>query len=299
MQALFSLLLSALQIIFFLCAETSSQSTTVLNYCYGANYNPSSPYSSNLHRILDDIILSAPNSPTLYFTSAAGNSSSQIFGLAQCRPDTSIKLCSSCLSRASAALIAGACGLNKSAAIRNDNCILRYSDNRFFGDPMLTPLEGRYEVENASHPEIFSGRVERLMKEVSNAAAAAESRFSVNSSVQKDVYGMAWCTRDLSSSDCLQCLNWLMQVLVITKVGAEVETVSCVVRFETYLFFSQPFVTPPPISPPFAGDVSNSRTDGGTGEMIDLDRLIYVSDEFLITLNVSSWKTRNSVLLAD
>ncbi|KAH0454678.1 hypothetical protein IEQ34_016602 [Dendrobium chrysotoxum] len=267
MQALFSLLLSALQIIFFLSTKTSSQSTTVLTYCFGANYNSSSPYSTNLHRILADITHSVPNLPSLYSTSAAGNSSSsQLFVLAQCRPDSSKELCSSCLSRASSTLMAGVCGRNKSAAIRNDYCLLRYSDNRFFGIPMLTPLEGRYEIENASKPKVFSGRVKRLMQKVSDAAAAAESRFAANSSHQKDVYGMAWCTRDLSSSDCLQCLYWAMSVLVMTKVGAQVESVSCAVRFEKYLFFSQQLVTSPPLPSAFSGDGDNSGIDSGTGQ---------------------------------
>ncbi|KAK8961380.1 Cysteine-rich receptor-like protein kinase 8 [Platanthera guangdongensis] len=265
MPPLFPLLLSRLLITLLLPTKTPSQSTTasLLIYCSGGSYNSSSPYSSNLRRLLADASLSAANSPTLFTTIAEGNSSSNIFVLAQCRPDSFSELCSTCLTLAASTLLAGGCGRNKSAAIRYDYCLLRYSENPFFSTPKLTPLRSGYSIENATQPEIFGGLVERLMQQVSNEAAAAESRFAAMSTDRREVYGMAWCTRDLSSSDCLQCLYWASSAIVKTKVGGHVDCVSCSVRFETYLFYSQPLVTPPPIPSEFSGEGNHSSTTAG------------------------------------
>ncbi|KAG0501492.1 hypothetical protein HPP92_001564 [Vanilla planifolia] len=241
----FSLFLPTLQIFFLLSAKTYSQSSPLLTVCTNGTYDPSSHYASILRRLVTDLTASVPHSPTLFSTASAGNSSSPAFALAQCRPDASSDLCSSCILLAATESLGAGCGLNNSAAIRYDYCLLRYSDVNFFGYPMSTPIWRRNNIQNASQPAEFGAKVEYLLQSISMSAAASDSRFAANSSEMREIYGMAWCTRDLSSGDCLDCLRQAISVLGKESVGAQAESVSCAVRFETHLFFSQSF-TPSP-----------------------------------------------------
>ncbi|KAH0454574.1 hypothetical protein IEQ34_016498 [Dendrobium chrysotoxum] len=77
---------------------------------------------------------------------------------------------------------------------------------------------------------------------------------------------MAWCTQDLSSSDCQQCLDGMAGRLPVDKVGGQVMTVSCITRFETYSFLS---VLPPPSTaeePPRPSPVAVEDGNSGNGK---------------------------------
>ncbi|PKA52385.1 Cysteine-rich receptor-like protein kinase 8 [Apostasia shenzhenica] len=260
-------LLPPLQIILllFLAAKSSAQQTIYLVYCGNTNYTSPSAYESNLHALISNLTASTPNLPSLYSNITVGsNPSSQIYGLAQCRPDATPATCFDCLNR-SAAAAAGdrvpifgggsGCPLRKSASLRADLCVLRYSDQRFFSKPEETSDLSLAHNANASDPDRFRQRVNDLMAEITPEAAKAESRFAVgvsNSSNLEDIYGMAWCTRDLYSDDCLLCLQQAIGDLESTSVGARVFLVSCSLRFETYAFFSQSPPSPPPPPQPAA-----------------------------------------------
>ncbi|PKA52386.1 Cysteine-rich repeat secretory protein 38 [Apostasia shenzhenica] len=257
------LLLLPLQsiLLLLLAAKSSAQQTILFIDCGNTTYTSPSPYESNLHALISNLTASIPTLPSLYSNITVGNTpSSQIYGLAQCRPDASPATCLDCLNR-SAAAASGAevpifgggrgCPLRKSASVSADLCVLRYSDRSFFSQPDESKHLRLRNVVNASDPERFSERVNALMEEIIPEAAKAESRFAVRvskSSNLEDIYAMAWCTRDLYSRDCLHCLNQTMGYLPSTYVGGRVFLVSCSLRFETYAFFSTPAA--PPAVPP-------------------------------------------------
>ncbi|KAK8942684.1 putative cysteine-rich repeat secretory protein 22 [Platanthera zijinensis] len=217
-----------------------------LTYCSGDNFTSPSLYESDLRRLLSFLIASTPFSYSYYAISTFPNSSSpQIFGLAQCRPDSSVSLCSSCLSQ-SAALAAsdstGGCGNRKSAALRYDLCLLRYSDQSFFGavERRIFVYSG-WDANNASL--ILRLEIENLVTDsLLEQAASSSEKFAVGIANLIDgsekTYGMAWCSMDLEGSDCRKCLGAAMDGMTPGKEKGRAAVVSCEVRFDTIPFFS-------------------------------------------------------------
>ncbi|PKA52389.1 Cysteine-rich receptor-like protein kinase 10 [Apostasia shenzhenica] len=251
-------------LLLFLAAKSSAQEPILLAYCGNTNYTSPSPYESNLDVLISNLTASTPNFTSLYSTVTVGSTpSTQIYGLAQCRPDASPATCFDCLNRSAAAAAGdvvptfggGDCFPHRrSASVRADHCVLRYSDQNFYSQleesnylPLMNPA-------NASDPERFSQRVNALMEKIMPEAAKAESRFAAgvsnSSNLDDNIYGMAWCTRDLYSADCLLCLQRAAGSLPTRQVGGQVDKVSCTVRFDIQAFFSSSAVpsVPPPES---------------------------------------------------
>ncbi|EHA8588677.1 putative Cysteine-rich receptor-like protein kinase 25 [Cocos nucifera] len=261
-----------------------SQNDPILTYCAGdTNYTVPSTFSSNLELLLSNFT-SSPRDGGYFSTATAGaDSSAPAYGLAQCRPDASASDCSTCLNR-SAAAAAARCLLRKSAAIRFDLCILRYSDQSFFGQLEEDPTEMLKNANNASDPTVFNRQMKDLMDEISSQAAGRESKFAVgitNYSDYGDIYEMAQCTRDLSETDCSTCLDQavgLLPTCCYGSIGGQVVKVSCAVRFETDSFFSLSLVPPPP-----PGSSSSPNSGNGTDTTGDGPTKIYSQNDPILT----------------
>ncbi|KAI0497840.1 hypothetical protein KFK09_021078 [Dendrobium nobile] len=243
-------LFSLLTIIQSITVQTFSQvdqNNPFVTDCHGENFTSSSPYDSNLHLLLHELINSTPNSPTFFFLN--NSTSPQIFGLAQCRPDITPAVCSTCLNQSvEASLNNKGCGLKKSFANRAGNCLIRYSDQTFYNS-LEEKLFIHYSyTENASAS--FNSRVNILMKRLMSSAAAAVLKFAVgvaNDSVDApNIYGMGWCSLDLASSDCAQCLRNVFDRIPAGKTQGSGAFVSCHLRFETYQFYSNSTLLPAP-----------------------------------------------------
>ncbi|KAK8961562.1 putative cysteine-rich repeat secretory protein 22 [Platanthera guangdongensis] len=232
----------------FLCYSLN-ETTPFLTYCSGDNFTSPSLYESDLRRLLSFLIASTPFSSSYYAISTFPNSSSpQIFGLAQCRPDSTVSLCSSCLNQ-SASMAAsdstGGCGNRKSAALRYDLCLLRYSDQSFFGavENRIFVYSG-WDANNASL--ILRLEIENLVRDsLIEQAVSTREKFAmgytslINGSGK--IYGMVWCSMDLEGSDCRKCLGADMDGMVPGKEKGRAAVVSCEVRFDPVQFFSLVF----------------------------------------------------------
>ncbi|PKA52391.1 Cysteine-rich receptor-like protein kinase 10 [Apostasia shenzhenica] len=243
-------------LVLFLASKSSGEESILLAYCGNTTYAPASPYKSNLDALISKLTASTPNLSSLYSNITLGNTpSSQIYGLAQCRPDVSPAICFDCLNR-SAAAAAGdgvpifgggsGCPLQKSASVRADHCVLRYSDQSFYSQPEVPYYLPISNTVDASDPEYHSQRTNGLLEDLKSKSANKESRFDVGVTADSPkIYGMAWCTIDLNSDNCLLCLNGAAKYLPSMHVGGQVVTVSCSLRFETSPFFSLSMVDPP------------------------------------------------------
>lgn len=246
--------LVSLHIILFLAGETSSQSLPNLSYCSGSNYTSPSSFETNLRHLLSKLTIGTANSTSFFSTYTVGSpASSQVFGLAQCRFDSSPTICSNCLR--SAATMAGlnqlrGCDRNTSAAFRYDYCFLRYSDIPFFGIPEMNIVVTLSSNTDASDNPVFGKMVQGLVKEILPAAATSDLRYAAaagnKSEFETNMFGIAWCTMDLRSSDCLQCLNLAALHLPTERTGGEAAMVSCTIRFSTVQFYSKPILAAPP-----------------------------------------------------
>ncbi|KAH0454584.1 hypothetical protein IEQ34_016508 [Dendrobium chrysotoxum] len=254
---LFSLLTFILSITVQTYSQVDQDNPFVAD-CHGENFTLSDPYDSNLRLLLNELIASTPKSPSFFFFNIS--TSPQIFGLAQCRPDVTSAVCSACLNNSAVASFNNkGCGLKKSFANRAGHCLLRYSDQTFYNRLEEKLFVYYLHTQNASAS--FNRRVNILMKSVMASAAAAVLKFAVrvaNDSVDEpNIYGMGWCSMELSSNDCAQCLSNVLDGIPAGKNWGNGAFVSCHLRFETYQFYSNPpLLAPPPEAgapPPEAG----------------------------------------------
>ncbi|KAM0943868.1 putative protein kinase RLK-Pelle-DLSV family [Dioscorea sansibarensis] len=252
---------------------TLSQNTPTFHDCpTDSNYTTPSTFATNLALLLPNLTTTASNSATLFSTSFIDST----YGLAQCRPDASSLDCATCLNR-SATSFSTYCPSGSNAAIRFDYCLLRYSSSNFFSQLDDSPVRILANVGNASDPTVFNRRLDNLMDEIMPEASQSTSRFSVgtNFSAIEDIYAMLQCTRDLSASDCRQCLERVVGTIQSScsgKIGCQVLTVSCTARYETSAFFSSSLLSSPPPAapevsppPPPANGGTESTEGGGNG----------------------------------
>ncbi|KAH7662222.1 Non-specific serine/threonine protein kinase protein [Dioscorea alata] len=253
-------------VLFQMLKKTNSQDSPILLNCPpDSNYTIPSTYKTNLDRLLSNLIVSASESPILFANASIGT----VHALAQCRADASIANCTACLNL-SISTFAIQCPRQRSAAIRFDLCLVRYSDLPFFSQ--LSSDTPRIIVNggNASNPSALNQQLNVLMDEASSDAPKSPERFAVgvrNFSQFEYIFGMVECTRDLSSGDCARCLAEVVSLLPINgfgKIGARVFRINCVARFEIYAFFPFSLLPSPPPGngPGSTGSRTTTMTDG-------------------------------------
>ncbi|XP_058072819.1 cysteine-rich receptor-like protein kinase 10 [Magnolia sinica] len=267
--------------VFFLFQSSiSAQQNPILNICDSpGNYTNGSAYETNLKFLLSSLTINASSSNGYYNTSS-GADPDRVYGLAQCRGDISSGSCRECLNTSMVEIVRR-CANKKQAVIRFDYCLLRYSDQRFFSQLQNGVIVYVWNVQNASDPVLFNQRLGVLMQNLSTTAAnePSASKFatdSINFSDFSNIYGLVQCVRDLSNSDCYSCLQSMVGRIPTCcsgKIGGQVLSVSCNIRYEiTSFFLSSPRPPPPPVealpppalAPPPHDEDSNSTNTSNT-----------------------------------
>ncbi|KAK2650407.1 hypothetical protein Ddye_017896 [Dipteronia dyeriana] len=250
-----SLKLIATTLFFFACLfyafdPTESQNITY-SYCdTGNNYTSGSVFEQNLNFTLTSLASDA--SRTGFYTTAIGQNTNKVYGLVLCRGDISDQDCQACASTASIEIIKQCSSNNKEAAIGYENCLLRYSDWRFFSTVDSSPKFMAYNVNNVTDPVVFNRHLGNLLGTLSSNAASSTSKFSVghtNFSDFQNINAMVQCTRDLAENSCSNCLLDIIRFIPRCcngKQGGQVFSLSCNLRFEIYPFFL--LSSPPPAS---------------------------------------------------
>ncbi|GAB4842785.1 hypothetical protein Ancab_012761 [Ancistrocladus abbreviatus] len=95
----------------------------------------------------------------------------------------------------------------------------------------------------ASNPNSFNEKAKSFLTQLSQKASAIGRYYATGLSGAVDgstrLYGLAQCTWDLSSENCMKCLSEIISELPSCcngKLGARVFYGSCYIRFETYNF---------------------------------------------------------------
>ncbi|KAK3184322.1 hypothetical protein Dsin_031608 [Dipteronia sinensis] len=250
-----SLKLTAIHLFFISCLfhvfdPTESQNITYYYCDTGSNYTSGSVFEQNLNLTLTSLASNA--SVTGFFTTEIGQNLNTVYGLVLCRGDISDQDCQSCASTASIEIIKQCSNNNKEAAIGYDNCLLRYSDWRFFYTVDSSPKLMAYNENNVTDPVVFKLRLGDLLRTLSSNAASSISKFSVgqtNFSDFQNINAMLQCTRDLAGNSCSNCLQDIIRYIpqfCNGKEGCRVFSLSCNLRFEIYPFFL--LSSPPPAS---------------------------------------------------
>ncbi|PNT60747.1 hypothetical protein BRADI_5g03897v3 [Brachypodium distachyon] len=231
----------------------------------GGNYTANSTYSSNLSLLAATLPLNASSSPTLFATATAGQSPDAVHALALCRGDTApdnATACSGCISD-SFRYAQELCPNARAAAVYfeyNDSdsrpgCLLGFSPDAAFLS--LTPsgiaaadestlFQYWYFQSMRGDAAAVAADVRELLNGTAHDAAAAKRFFAtaVMDSASSDVptlYSLAQCTPDLSTGDCLSCLQRLLAMVNDTtavRMGGKILALRCTIRFEAFMFYN-------------------------------------------------------------
>ncbi|XP_058092023.1 cysteine-rich receptor-like protein kinase 44 isoform X2 [Magnolia sinica] len=265
-----------LTILPFLLQSPVTAQEVLLAYCEsGRNYTSGSRFETNLNLLLSS--LTTNGSINDFYNTTSGVSPDMVYGLAQCRDDFTTEACRNCLN-ISAVRIIQRCPNQKDATIRRVDCVLRYSDQRFFSQLNLDDSTWDYSWsgDNVSNPVYFNQQLLSLMINLSSSASSLSSKFATGAARLnnfENIYGMVQCTRDLSETDCYSCLRSMIGRIPSccdSKEGARLATLSCFIRHSINLFFQ----ASPPLPP--STDVNNTTGDGvNGGEIRSLETLLF------------------------
>ncbi|KAM7263857.1 hypothetical protein ACFE04_001540 [Oxalis oulophora] len=204
--------------------------------------------SSNLDAVLNSLSLSA--SVNMSFDNVTSNG---VYGLFLCRGDIPSHLCQICIENATQTLQQN-CITYKIAIVWYDMCMLRYSNESFFGE-LNTDLGAMiWNNKNTSSPNDNDPVAMELVYGLINTVPQSNLLFGYSS--KTDRYAMAQCTKDINNSNCELCLQTLMDDKYYYpscckgKVGWQLFSASCSMRYEAYPFYYLPALSPSPSPSP-------------------------------------------------
>ncbi|CAL4903245.1 unnamed protein product [Urochloa decumbens] len=219
--------------------QPSSAVDPVGTYC--AKNFTSAQTQASISQVLAALVPRA--SATYYATATAGTGSSAFWGLAQCRGDIPASDCALCIS-AAAKEAASSCRGQADVRLWYDYCFLRYTDSDFLGLPDTGYTLILINTMNATDPVAFDRAERKLMARVAaeagDAAAGGLVRETARFGSDTTIYGLGWCTKDITAADCGLCVAQAVAELpnyCQFRRGCRVLYSSCMARYETYPFF--------------------------------------------------------------
>ncbi|KAF3777361.1 putative cysteine-rich receptor-like protein kinase 23 [Nymphaea thermarum] len=202
-----------------------------------SNYSTNSTYQQNLKILLRSLSSNISG----FATATVGQGPDKVYGLALCRGDLTAAECQNCVAEA-ATKIQQSCSNSKASTIWRLKCELRYSNSNFMGT-VSTNFFFLSNVNNATDPILFNQQMKVLLQHLSVAAAANSSSMFASGQIQYNefqmIYGAVQCTGDLSSANCMNCLNEAVAFLpycCVERQGAVVIGAACSIRYELYPF---------------------------------------------------------------
>ncbi|KAJ8749361.1 hypothetical protein K2173_018850 [Erythroxylum novogranatense] len=223
----------------FAVLQTVFGADTIQHDCSSLKFFGESPYEYNLNQLLDNLKDRTP--PSGFAQHTVGSFFSRVHGLALCRGDLQAKDCGACVAEASNE-IRNLCPNSRMAIIWYNNCMLKYSSLYFFGLVDYLHYYYKYnEYNNVKYESHFTQSRNKFLSQLVKQAQTNSKLFGteVMKLGNSTLYGLAQCTRDLSKSDCKQCL--VTAVHRFRQSGHDKSTGwfgfgSCNVRYETYPF---------------------------------------------------------------
>ncbi|XP_052307831.1 cysteine-rich receptor-like protein kinase 10 isoform X3 [Populus trichocarpa] len=222
-----------------------------------------STYRVNLNLLLSSLASNATrNNTNGFYNTSFGQNTDQVYGLFICRGDLSNTVCRNCVTFATEDIVQR-CPIGITSIVYYDACILRYSNVNFFSKVDQNPGFYMWNLQNiTTEPQRFNNLVGATVNDLAARAASAPpgaKKFAVNKTsfdAFRNIYSLAQCTPDLSSSDCNQCLSAAIADLPFccsSRTGGRVLFPSCYIHYEITEFYDATAVaaeSPPPPPPP-------------------------------------------------
>ncbi|XAR58210.1 Non-specific serine/threonine protein kinase [Bertholletia excelsa] len=185
----------------------------------------------------------------------AVNSSTPIYGLAQCYEDLSHTDCLLCYAVSRTRI--PHCLPYTSARLYLDGCFIRYDNYNFFNestDPVHDLANCSSDTVDLAKDAVFKRRVEQLIENVTEAASLGGG-FAVRE--VQGLFGLAQCWKSLSTAGCKECLEKAAKEVrgcVPSRDGKGLNA-GCYLRYSTVKFFND-------------GDENLQQGDSATGVIV-------------------------------
>ncbi|KAF5943350.1 hypothetical protein HYC85_017427 [Camellia sinensis] len=233
--------------LFLLCDSVSADPKSISCDSSPTNYTPNSRFGNNLKILLESLSSNTPLNQGFNST-AIGNNTDQVYGQALCRGDVTPEVCRDCIKNASQEIMT-VCP-TQNAIIWHEFCQVRYAHLPFFS--LMMVYNGLYPDSNKQEKNIsdrvsFIKVLKDFMNKLSDEAiinpsnpmfVTGKTKFSRNESI----YGLVQCTRDISHSDCRDCLNFEIGDLegcCSYRQGSTIFSRNCNMRFQLYQFYNE------------------------------------------------------------
>ncbi|KAK9089609.1 hypothetical protein Scep_028691 [Stephania cephalantha] len=204
------------------------------------NYKNNGPFDNNYKILVSSLFSQVP--PTGFALDSTGQGEEVVNGLALCRGDIPSNDCKSCVIEASDE-VRKRCEYNKGGVIWYDSCMLKYSNEKFFGTIDYGNRFYMWNLNNVSDAESFNMKTKELLSKLS-AKASSSSKFYAAQVEEigeaEKLFGLVQCTRDLTKEKCKKCLDDAIGELNTCcdgRRGGRVVGGSCNFRYELYPFF--------------------------------------------------------------
>ncbi|KAJ8767210.1 hypothetical protein K2173_013607 [Erythroxylum novogranatense] len=230
------------------------------------NFTIDNTYSKNLNIVLSSTLLTQQNYIYRrgFYSTSIGEAPDIVYGMVLCRGDVTPKQCVGCVTDGTRDIVKS-CPAQKSAIVWYDECIIRYSDKGLTFNATDTVVYV-WNIQNVTVDQAsFNEQVATIINNTATEAVNDEyKRFGKKHRKydEFDLYSIAQCTPDLSTSNCNQCIQFILGQLRACcsgKRGGRVLAPSCNFRYELYPFLNQ--TSPPPNDQP-TGPTS-TRKGGG------------------------------------
>ncbi|KAH7842135.1 hypothetical protein Vadar_001877 [Vaccinium darrowii] len=201
-------------------------------------FSPNGNFSQNLNNLMN--YLDAQTPLTGFGNGTVGQNLNQVYGLALCRGDINTTDCQACVTEAINE-VQNICPLKTEAFIWYNYCQFKYSNLNFLGQIDHTEWYYQKNPVNASNPVYFNAQVKDLFTNLESQAVASPKLYAngtlaiANSTT---LYGLAQCTRDLSSTNCQSCIGIAIDIFQYGGEGGKIMGGSCNIRFEIYPFLN-------------------------------------------------------------
>ncbi|KAI4323649.1 hypothetical protein L6164_023237 [Bauhinia variegata] len=245
---------------------TLAQSNSYYHFCDNTTKLASadnSLYQSNLNDLLLQLLSNAIIEGLGVSYISVGSITGAVYSGYLCRDDFGPIFCHYCVYNARKKILRLCPNTTTSAIIWHEDCILRYSNEIFYGIVRATPFWYVYSV----NPTVDSRKVKNVddFTELLVANATMDNRsrtlyaadeFSVND--EEKWYGLVQCSGDINSSSCSNCLESLLNTRPEPKdrLGMMLLAPNCLIIRDSYPFFNHnsssvtPVVSPVPYPAP-------------------------------------------------
>ncbi|XP_075478932.1 cysteine-rich repeat secretory protein 55-like [Primulina tabacum] len=229
--------------ILFLYISTAESTDPSAYFCNNnTETNNNTQLSRNIDALIPRLVQGAIQNG--FLATSYGNGANQIYGLGQCRADVSSNDCSACI-RDAAEQSRKLCPNQADVRIWYDYCFLKYNTVEFFGQVDTSYGVFFWNVANVNDPNVFNQKLGPLVDQIESEAVKLPGSKGLGKgeteiSTFETLYALVQCTRDLSATNCAQCLAVAIgnfHTYCKDKKGCRVLYGSCYVRYELYPFF--------------------------------------------------------------